>query len=184
MKNILIVAGHTYPEFSVGNRAISQLLLEKYPQAQVSDLIKLYPDYQIDIEKEREKLLWADVIIIQSPLFWYSMSSIAMRWLEEVFAHGWAYGSKGHALDGKEIIIGLTAGSTNEDYTPGGKMGISIEEIEKPLRVTFDYCRMNWLGLVFTGGMFNTGNATKEQVLHMETLAKEHFNHIVQLIEK
>ncbi|WP_349988768.1 NAD(P)H-dependent oxidoreductase [Streptococcus handemini] len=42
----------------------------------------------MDIEVEKEKLLWADIVILQSPIFWYFMSSLMMRWVEEVFSHG------------------------------------------------------------------------------------------------
>lgn len=137
MKNILVVTGHTHFEDSVGNKKIISILKERYPDAKFNDLNVLYADYNVDVDKEKEKLLWADIIVIQSPLFWYSMTSLIMRWLEEVFEHGWAYGSKGHALDGKGIIIGITAGSTNEDYAQGGKMGISVDEILKPYKRTY-----------------------------------------------
>ena len=64
----------------------------------------------------------------------YSMTSLIMRWLEEVFEHGWVYGSKEHALGGKKIIVGITVRSTNDDYADGGKMGISVDEILKPYK--------------------------------------------------
>ncbi|MGI5084955.1 NAD(P)H-dependent oxidoreductase [Treponema putidum] len=175
MKKLLIVTGHTHAKDSVGNKKIVALLQEKYPDAEFDDLNVLYPDYAIDIAAEKEKLLRADMIIIQSPLFWYSMTSLIMRWLEEVFEHGWAYGSKGHALDGKKIIIGITAGSTNDDYATGGKMGISVDEILKPYKKTFDFCRMNYAGAVFIGGMLNTGNSTSEEKAAMEKLAERHY---------
>ena len=182
MKNILIVTGHPYADSSVGNKEIVRHLLERYPSAQHSDLASLYPDYQVDIEAEREKLLWADVIIIQSPLFWYSMTSLIMRWFEEVFTHGWAYGSKGHALDGKQVLIGLTAGGTG--YEAGGEMGITVDDLLKPIQLIFDYCRMDYLGAIFTEGMFNTGNATAEQVVAMKTLAKQHSQDMIDLLDK
>lgn len=184
MKKILIVTGHTHADDSVGNKKIVSILQKRYPNAQLDDLHVLYPDYDIDIDKEKEKLLWADTVIIQSPLFWYSMTSLIMRWLEEVFEHGWAYGSKGHALEGKGIIIGITAGSANEDYEAGGKMGILVEEIIKPYKVVCDFCRMNYLGAAFTGGMFNTGKSTSEEKIAMEKLAEKHSEEIIKIIER
>ena len=183
MKNILIVTGHTHAKDSVGNKEIISILKDKYPNAKFDDLNILYPDYKINIDKEKEKLLWADTIVVQSPLFWYSMTSLIMRWLEEVFEHGWAYGSKGHALDKKDVIIGITAGSTNEDYSDSGKMGITIDEILKPYVLIFDYCRMNYLGAVFTGGMLNIGNSSIEEKTQMELLARKHCEELIKLIE-
>ena len=183
MENVLIVTGHTHPETSIANNAIVSILAEKYPNAQIDNLSILYPDFKIDVKKEQEKLSWADTIIIQTPLFWYSMSSLVMRWIEEVFEHGWAYGSKGHALDGKKVVIGITAGSTNEDYAKGGKMGISVDEIVKPYKISFEFCRMNYLGSVFTGGMFNTGHSTDEEKQAIEKNAAAHCESIVKMIE-
>ena len=184
MENILVVTGHTHENNSVGNKEIIKLLKTKYSNAKFDNLTKLYPNYKIDIEKEREKLLWADIIIIQSPLFWYSMTSLIMKWLEDVFEHGWAYGSKGHALDEKKVIIGITAGSSIEDYTKGGKMGITVDEIMKPIKLIFKFCRMNYLGDVFTGGMFNTGNSTDEEKRKMQSLAKLHVETMIKKIKK
>ena len=69
MKNLLIVSGHPYASQSVGNKRIIETLKEKYPYARFDDLAIHYPDYNIDIEQEKEKLLWADIIVVQSPLF-------------------------------------------------------------------------------------------------------------------
>lgn len=183
MKNILVITGHTYANTSIANKKITSILKEKYPNAIFDDLAALYPDYKIDVEKEKEKLLWADTIIIQSPLFWYSMTSLINRWVEEVFEHGWAYGSKGHALDGKEIILGITAGAVNEEFSEGGE-GVSVDEIIKPLRITFQFCRMNFLGTIFTGSILKTGHNSLEEKKQIEKLAEQHCENIIKLIDK
>ena len=76
MQKVLLVTGHTYPEFSVANKEIVKELTEAVSGIVVDDLAKLYPDFKIDVKTEQQKLLDADVIIIQSPLFWYSASSL------------------------------------------------------------------------------------------------------------
>ncbi len=182
MKNILIVNGHTYMNKSIANKRVMDILKEKYPNAVINELVSLYPDYRINVEKEKQKLIHADTIIIQSPLFWFSLTSLVMRWIEEVFTHGFAYGSEGCALEGKKVIVGITAGSSNEDYS-NGKVGISIDEIIKTLEVTFKFCKMDFLGTVFTGSMFNTGNSTQEEILNMEKLAEKHCNDIFKFIQ-
>ncbi len=180
-QNILIVAGHTYPQTSIANNAIITLLKEKYPEARVDNLIELYPDFQIDVKAEQEKLDWADIVIIQTPLFWFSMTSMVQRWIEETFAHGWAYGSQGHALEGKKVIVGITAGAPDQKYDDGEE-GISIPEIEAPLKAIFPFCGMNYLGCVFTGGLLNAGADTPDVELHDHPLIKEHVAKIEQLI--
>lgn len=181
MKNVLIVAGHAYPEVSVANREIVRLLAERYPGAVVDDLASLYPDYRIDAAAEQAKLEAADAVIVQSPVFWYSPSSLVKRWVEEVLAHGWAYGSRGHALDGKEAVLGLTAGAPDADYAAGGRAGITPAEIAKPYGTTFGYCRMRFLGTVFTGGMSSMGG-DPERVAAVRSRAKDHADRIAELV--
>ncbi|TCD53575.1 flavodoxin family protein [Alloscardovia theropitheci] len=155
MENILIVSGHTYPENSIANKHIISLLKKQYPDTHIDDLYTLYPDYRINVASEQEKLKNADIIIIQSPIFWYYMTSLVSRWIEEVFTYGWAYGSSGNALSGKKIIFSVTAGADNEFYNSQSSAEISIDEMMKPYIVSANYCSMDYVGTVFTGGMMN-----------------------------
>jgi NAD(P)H dehydrogenase (quinone) len=45
-----------------------------------------------DVKAEQEKLLWADMLILQFPLWWYSMPAILKGWVDRVYAFGFAYG--------------------------------------------------------------------------------------------
>jgi len=45
-----------------------------------------------DVKAEQEKLLWADTLILQFPLWWYSMPAILKGWVDRVYAFGFAYG--------------------------------------------------------------------------------------------
>ena len=73
MQNILVVSGHTDLNNSVANKAILERLENKLPQAEFVYLDKLYSDFQIDVEAEQEKLLNADIIVLQFPIFWYAL---------------------------------------------------------------------------------------------------------------
>src|SRR5690606_23333267 len=44
-----------------------------------------------DVAAEQEKLKWADVILIQFPLWWFSAPAILKGWFDRVLAAGWAY---------------------------------------------------------------------------------------------
>ena len=157
--NILLVTGHTYEQISVANKMIVEGLKKRIPTIKEDNLVELYPDFRIDIKAEQEKLLWADTVLIQVPLFWFSMPSIIMRWIEEVFQHGWAYGSKGKALQGKNIIVGITAGSKTEVYE-SGQAGLTVEDFDKRFKTIFSFCNMNYKGIVFNGGFLNMGDGT------------------------
>ncbi|MEZ0077204.1 NAD(P)H-dependent oxidoreductase [Planotetraspora sp. GP83] len=49
-----------------------------------------------DILAEQEKLLWADTIIMQFPMWWYTMPAILKGWVERVFTFNFAYGVGEH----------------------------------------------------------------------------------------
>jgi NAD(P)H dehydrogenase (quinone) len=41
-----------------------------------------------DVKAEIDKLLWADALILQFPLWWFTMPAILKGWIERVFAYG------------------------------------------------------------------------------------------------
>ena len=179
MGKILLVTGHTYQDYSVANKEIVKELAAAIPGVEIDNLAELYPDFKIDVAAEQKKLLEADVIIVQSPLFWYSMSSLVMRWWEETFAHGWAYGSTGEALKGKKIVFGITAGGPDEVYKKG-LMGITDEDILNRFKVCANFCKMDYLGGKFTAGLLNTGTGVLTD--EAKALVKEHVDWILKTI--
>ncbi len=106
----------------------------------------------------------ADRIIVQGPLYWYSLPSLTMRWVEEVFTHGWAYGSEGKALAGKKVVVGITAGATKDAYQDG-RFPINEHDIDVRFQATFELCGMDYRGAVFDGGFMNMGNGVADPVM-------------------
>ncbi len=47
-----------------------------------------------DIDAEQRKLVAADAVIFQFPLWWLGMPAILKGWIDRVFAYGLAYGFK------------------------------------------------------------------------------------------
>ncbi|TIM95454.1 MAG: NAD(P)H-dependent oxidoreductase, partial [Mesorhizobium sp.] len=50
-----------------------------------------------DVKAEIAKLLWADTLILQFPLWWFAMPAILKGWVDRVFAYGFAYGVGEHS---------------------------------------------------------------------------------------
>lgn len=50
-----------------------------------------------DIAAEQDKLRWADALILQFPLWWFSMPAILKGWVDRVYAYGFAYGVGEHS---------------------------------------------------------------------------------------
>ncbi|AGB82396.1 putative NADPH-quinone reductase (modulator of drug activity B) [Serratia sp. FGI94] len=98
-----------------------------------------------DIATEQEKLLWADVLILQFPLWWFSMPAIMKGWVDRVYANGFAYGVGEHSdarwgdrygegtLAGKRAMLIVTVGGWESHYAARGING-PIEDILFPIQ--------------------------------------------------
>ncbi len=98
-----------------------------------------------DIAAEQEKLLWADTVIFQFPLWWFSMPAIMKGWIDRVYAWGFAYGVGEHSdshwgdrygegtFVGKRAMLIVTAGGWAEHYSPRGING-PIDDILFPIQ--------------------------------------------------
>jgi NAD(P)H dehydrogenase (quinone) len=88
-----------------------------------------------DVATEQHKLLWADAVILQFPLWWFSMPAILKGWVDRVYACGFAYGVGEHSdrkwgerygegvLKGKRAMLIVTAGGWAEHYSERGING-------------------------------------------------------------
>ncbi|WP_027579611.1 NAD(P)H-dependent oxidoreductase [Bradyrhizobium sp. Ai1a-2] len=97
-----------------------------------------------DVKAEQEKLLWADILILQFPLWWYTMPAILKGWVDRVYAYGFAYGVGEHSdrhwgdrfgegtLAGKRAMLIVTTGGWQEHYAPRGING-PIDDLLFPI---------------------------------------------------
>lgn len=85
-----------------------------------------------DVQREQDKLMAADAVIFQFPLWWFGMPAIMKGWIDRVFALGLAYGYKGAGnnfrygeggLAGKRALLSITAGGPEADFSARGING-------------------------------------------------------------
>lgn len=134
MKTLVIVA-HPNMEESKVNKSFMEKI-RKHPDVTIHELYKEYPDEKINIEKEHELLLSHDRIVMQFPFYWYSTPYLLKKWEELVLSYGWAYGTEGDKLKGKELIIATSTGAPEHAYVAGGYQNYSMSELLKPLQAT------------------------------------------------
>lgn len=144
MKNILINFAHPAKSRSKINRAL-RTAVEGLENITVNDLYEHYPDFLIDVEREKALCEAHDIIIFQHPLYWYSTPSIVKEWFDLVLQHGWAYGSQGKALQDKILMQAITAGGDANTYQAEGYNQFTLSELTTPVRATAKLCNMNWL---------------------------------------
>jgi NAD(P)H dehydrogenase (quinone) len=85
-----------------------------------------------DIAAEQQKVLAADAVILQFPLWWFGMPAILKGWVDRVWARGLAYGYRDAgnryrygdgAFKGKRALLCVLVGGPQEDYAPRGING-------------------------------------------------------------
>ena len=133
----------------------------------------MYSDYKIDVEQEQNKLLKADIIVLQYPVFWYSMPSLLEKWMEETFKHGFSHGSTGDKLKGKKVIISLTTGAPEEVYE-------NIDEFLNPIKASCKLCQMEYVGSIVTYGV--SYQIRNEKGKEIEEKAINHANRLIEMI--
>ena len=153
MAKLLLVVDHPNIEASIGNEGIIENFKNFQPVVEIDELYQLYPDFKIDVKREQEKLLRADFIILQFPMFWYNAPALMRQWFESVLEHGFAYGSKGKALAGKKLLLSITTGSPVDAYRPGGVQNYTIEDLTKGFHQLANLCSMEWAGYIATGNL-------------------------------
>ena len=183
MKDILIISGHTDLAASVANRTILETLGERLPEAEIVKLDELYPDFKIDVENEQRRLLRADIIVLQFPVFWYSVPSILERWMEETFRHGFSHGSTGDKLKGKKLVLSFTTGAPEEMYSHDGPMGYTIDEFLPCYKATCRLTQMEYCGFVYTGGVSYGNRTSLELVEQQKVMSMKHAERLIRLLD-
>ena len=174
MSKILMIVAHPNIESSIGNKTIVEHFKSLHPEAEIDELYKLYPDFKIDVKKEQEKLLKADFIILQFPYYWYNAPALLRKWFEDVLEHGFAYGSKGKALQGKKLIISFTTGSPIDAYKEGGMQNFTLDDLTKGFHQLANLCSMNWAGFVVSGNLVFFLRDKPEELAKMKDRLKQH----------
>jgi NAD(P)H dehydrogenase (quinone) len=80
-----------------------------------------------DVKAEMDKLLACDALVLQFPLWWFSMPAILKGWVDRVFAMGVLYGGgkwyDDGPMKGKRAIVSVTTGGPESIYAPDGLNG-------------------------------------------------------------
>jgi putative NADPH-quinone reductase len=138
MKKTLMILAHPNLENSIANKLISDEV-GKLENVEVRDIAKLYPDFNVNVAEEQNKLLAHERIIFQYPLYWYNMPPVLKQWFDKVLTYGFAYGGEAK-LEGKEFLVSITTGGPSDGYPTD-----VLEKVLFPLEGTAGFCKMKYL---------------------------------------
>ncbi|PFG23426.1 NAD(P)H-dependent oxidoreductase [Pseudomonas lurida] len=96
-----------------------------------------------DIQGELDTLLWADLLILNFPIFWFSAPAMLKGWIDRVLVSGVCYGGKRFydqgGLAGKRALVTVTLGGREHMFGEGAVHG-PLEDMLRPiLRGTLAY---------------------------------------------
>lgn len=117
MKKVFIINGHQYYPFAEGKlnstlvKKASEILREKGFEVKITTM---QADY--NVEEEVEKHLWADYILLQSPVNWMGVTWSFKKYMDEVYTAG-MFGQlcKGDGRSEKDPKANYGAGGNLED---------------------------------------------------------------------
>ena len=118
----------------------------------VRSMYDLYPDQKVDVAAEQAALEAADRVVLQFPLYWYSTPALLKQWEDDVLLYGWAYGSTGKALVGKELLVAVSTGGPGDAYSHEASYGYTLTELLRPLQATANMVQMTYLEPFTTTG--------------------------------
>ena len=170
MNKILIIFSHPRFEKSKTNRALLTNI-GRIEGVTLNDLYEQYPDFNIDVDREKELLLTHQVIIWHHPFYMYSAPALLKQWIDLVLEHGWAHGKNGDNLKNKIIFNVITSGGTREVYAANGHNRFTIREFLFPFEQTATLCKMIYLQpFAVQGTYLLTAEALKSHVTMYHTL--------------
>jgi glutathione-regulated potassium-efflux system ancillary protein KefG len=144
MNNILILFAHPRLEKSRVNTALIRAIPPS-PAITFHDLYEEYPDFAIDVPREKKLLTDHEIVVWHHPFFWYSSPPLLKQWIDLVLEVGWAYGPGGTALKGKTAFNVLTSGGARDAYSHEGRNRFTIREFLAPFEQTARLCSMTYL---------------------------------------
>ena len=162
MQNALIInAHHPYP-FSEG-KLNAELVkrIEKNLSAKGFEIEHTATSEDYDIEKELERHRWADLIIIQAPLNWFSVPWPMKKYMDDVYTAGLDgtvcntdgrvsekpkenYGTGG-TLNGRKYMLSMTFNAPEEAFDNPSEylmQGKSVEDLMLHMHVNYRFLAM------------------------------------------
>ena len=139
MMKTLVIVFHPSIATSVANKRWLQELAQYPDRYTIHDVHQAYPDGNIDVAREQALVEAHANVVLQFPVYWFNCPPLMKRWLDEVLAYGWAYGTGGDAFRGRKVALAVTAGIRQADFTPQGRWNVTLAQLLAPFDVTLAY---------------------------------------------
>ncbi len=144
MNRVLVLFAHPRIDRSEVNVVLAEAA-RRIEGVTLVDLYAEYPTFEIDVDKEQQRLIDHDVVVFQHPVYWYSCPALLKEWQDLVLEYDFAYGADGRALEGKVLLNAVTCGARRDVYSRSGGYSHELREFFAPFEQTALLCRMRYL---------------------------------------
>ena len=135
----------------------------------------------VDISSELTKIAWADHIIFQFPLWWFSTPAILKGWLDRVLVKGFAYDTgkifNDGLLKGKTASLVVTTQSPESAYQANGVHQTTINTFLHHIHHTLRFVGIKTLAPFVIYAAFNLDASQKEKII------KDYLTYLENLVE-
>ncbi|WP_236186628.1 NAD(P)H-dependent oxidoreductase [Pseudomonas protegens] len=140
----------------------------------------------LDIQAELDKLLWADLLILNFPVFWFSVPAMLKGWIDRVLVSGVCYGGKRFydqgGLAGKKALVTLTLGGREHMFGEGAIHGPLQDMLRPLLRGTLAYVGYDVLDPFVAWHVPYISQEAREAFLHSYHQRLQHLAHDQPLV--
>ena|SRR3990167_9368591 len=134
-----------------------------------------------DISAELTKIAWADHIIFQFPLWWFSTPAILKGWLDRVLVKGFAYDTgkifNDGLLKGKTASLAVTTQSPEAAYQINGLHQATIDTFLHHIHHTLRFAGIKTLEPFVIYAAFNLDVEQEEKIV------KDYLTYLNNLVE-
>lgn len=172
MKTLVLVFHPNLSDSRLNRRWAEEM--EKQPDVTIHRVYEAYPNEEIDVDAEQKLMEQHDRVILQFPIYWYSSPSLLKKWQDTVLTYGWAYGSTGNKLHGKELLLAVSVGASEDSYTAEGAFSFTLTELLRPFHATSNMIGTRYLTPYAAFGVMQL---TDEQI---EQTVKDYLAHVLK----
>eukprot|EP00475_Leptophrys_vorax_P023334 TRINITY_DN3192_c0_g1_i1.p1 TRINITY_DN3192_c0_g1~~TRINITY_DN3192_c0_g1_i1.p1 ORF type:complete len:186 (-),score=58.31 TRINITY_DN3192_c0_g1_i1:43-600(-) len=156
-KKVLVVFAHgNYKNSKHSKHLLESLQAAKAANVTIRNLNDLYGnDEPIDLTVERALWEASDRIVLQFPTNWSGVPWLMKKYLDELLAMGWFYGSGGYKCEGKSLSYCTTTWGTSEMWRAGGFYGFTIDESFRHIQNIANFGKMKFITPFVVSGCWN-----------------------------